>query len=156
MGSPPVETELKLRVPAPSMQRLGSHPALKSGERTAPQKLRAIYYDTPDLTLSRAGIALRVRREGRRWIQTVKWAGDVLGALHRRNESEVEVTSFTPDLAKFDPEVAVLFRSPQIAEALQPVFETDFVRAKRMVIADDASQVEASLDRGEIRSGERV
>ena len=132
MGSSPVETELKLRVPSPAMQRLGAHPVLQSGQRTPPRKLRAIYYDTPDLALSRAGVALRVRREGRRWIQTVKWAGEVHGGLHRRNESEVEVSGPAPDLAKFDPEVGALFQAPQIADALQPVFETDFVRSKRL------------------------
>jgi inorganic triphosphatase YgiF len=156
MGSPPVETELKLRVPSPAMQRLGTHPALRSGELGPRRKLRAIYYDTPDLALSRAGVALRVRREGRRWIQTVKWAGDVVGSLHRRNESEVEVAGSVPDLGRFDPEVAALFSSPDIADALQPVFETNFTRAKRVVVLDDASRVEASLDRGKIRSGERV
>ena len=156
MGSSPVETELKLRVPSPAMQRLGAHPVLQSSQRTPPQKLRAIYYDTPDLALSRAGVALRVRREGRRWIQTVKWAGEVHGALHRRNESEVEVSGPAVDLAKFDPEVGTLFQAPNIADALQPVFETEFVRSRRLVVFDDACRVEASLDRGEIRSGERV
>jgi inorganic triphosphatase YgiF len=156
MGSPPVETELKLRVPQPAMQRLATHPALKGGGRTPPQKLRAIYYDTPDLALSRAGVALRVRREGRRWIQTAKWAGEVHGALHQRNEAEVEVAGPAPDLAKFGPEVVAVLRAPQIADALQPVFETQFTRTTRLVALDDASKVEASLDRGEIRSGERV
>jgi triphosphatase len=156
MGSPPVETELKLRVPRLALQRLGTHPALKTAERTPPQKLRSIYYDTPDLALSRAGVALRVRREGRRWIQTVKWAGDVHGALHRRNEAEVEVAGPAPDLAKFGPEVIMLLRAPQIADSLQPVFETHFVRVTRLVAIDGTSKVEASLDRGEIRSGERV
>jgi triphosphatase len=156
MSSAPVETELKLRIPQPALQRLGTHPVLKTGERTPPQKLRAIYYDTPDLALSRAGIALRVRREGRRWIQTAKWAGDVHGALHRRNEAEVEVAGPAPDLGKFGPEVVSLLRVPQIAEALQPVFETNFTRLTRLVVLDDTAQVEASLDRGEIRSGDRV
>jgi triphosphatase len=151
-----VETELKLRVPPAAMQRLGAHPVLKGTERTPPRKLRAIYYDTPELALSKAGIALRVRREGRRWIQTVKWAGEVHGALHRRNEAEVEVSGLAPDLAKFAPEVRALLDAPHVADALMPVFETDFVRSKRLVVVDGGSRVEASLDRGEVRSGERV
>jgi hypothetical protein len=37
--------------------------------------LAAMYLDTDDRRLARAGIAWRLRREGRRWIQTLNSAG---------------------------------------------------------------------------------
>ena len=36
------------------------------------QHLQAIYIDTPDFLLTQAGIAFRLRKEGRQWIQTLK------------------------------------------------------------------------------------
>src|SRR5689334_16752509 len=41
-------------------------------ERTS---LAAIYFDTDDRRLAKAGMAWRLRREGRRWVQTLKAAG---------------------------------------------------------------------------------
>src|SRR5262249_60955760 len=42
----------------------------KGGRRT--RKLRSIYLDTPEHALKSAGIAIRLRRDGRRWTQTVR------------------------------------------------------------------------------------
>lgn len=68
-----VEIELKFQVP-PSA-RAGVRKALAGA--TA-QTLRAGYADTADARLAAAGFALRLRREGRRWVQTLKGRGDDL------------------------------------------------------------------------------
>jgi inorganic triphosphatase YgiF len=156
MGTVPTETELKLRIPPSALQRLSDDPLLKSDDGGASETLKAIYYDTPDLDLSRQGAALRVRREGARWIQTVKWAGEAVSGLHRRHEFEVEVSGPAPELGKIaQSEADALFHAPHIEAALRPVFETEFTRSKRMLVIDDRAMVEASFDRGEIRSGDR-
>lgn len=150
-----METELKLRISPAALARVAEHPLLKKAGESV-ETLAAVYYDTPDLELKRQGASLRVRREGGRWIQTVKWSGGVHGGLHERNEIEVEVPGPAPDCAKIThPELDPLFRSPPVCDALQPVFETNITRVKRMLTFDGAT-VEASLDRGEIRSGERI
>lgn len=157
MSGVPLEIELKLRVTPASMQRLGRDPLLKSAERPSTQKLKAVYYDTPELDLSRAGAALRVRRENGRWIQTLKWGGAVKSGLHERNEFEVELPGRQPDLSKVvhtGPDG--VFHAPHVIDSLQPVFETHFTRSKRLLVFDGASTVEACLDRGEIRSGDRT
>jgi inorganic triphosphatase YgiF len=157
MSAMPVETELKLRVSPAAMRRLITHPVLKAAARSPAQKLTAVYYDTPDLDLLRLGGALRVRREGGRWIQTAKWGGEVRSGLHQRNEIEVELTGSAPDLSKIvHPQAHALFCAPHIAAGLQPVFETSFTRSKRLLAVADAATIEASFDRGEIRSGERT
>ena len=50
--------------------------------------LRSIYLDTPEHALKQAGIALRLRRDGRRWIQTVKTARQLHGGLSQAGELE--------------------------------------------------------------------
>ena len=157
MSAAPVETELKLRVAPTGMQRLIAAPVFKRAAREPVQKLVSVYYDTPELDLCRSGAALRVRRQGDRYIQCVKWGGDARGGLHQRNEIEVELSGPDPDLSKIaDAGTDMLFRSPRIAADLQPVFETHFTRARRLVVLQEGATVEASVDRGEIRSGDRT
>src|SRR5512143_830578 len=74
-----VETELKLHISAEHLQQLKRHPFLRSlsSGRAKTQKLYSIYYDTADLELRRQAMALRLRRVGRQWIQTLKGGGQV-------------------------------------------------------------------------------
>ena len=72
--SPPREIELKLEVPAQSIARLNRSPLLK-GATTASRKpatLVSVYFDTDKLKLRNKGLSLRVRRIGRRHVQTIK------------------------------------------------------------------------------------
>ena len=72
------EIEIKLRIPKSAIAQLLRHPALaqhKSG-RARRHKLVSTYFDTPNLALARAGVGVRMRRDGRRWIQTVKGPAD--------------------------------------------------------------------------------
>ncbi|MGZ5091687.1 MAG: CYTH and CHAD domain-containing protein [Burkholderiales bacterium] len=150
-----METELKLRVPPEAVKRVASHPLLKSGARAPVQKLRAVYYDTPNLDLWRKGAALRVRREGTRWIQTVKWSGEAKAGVHERNELEIELPGPAPDCGKFlHPDIDHLFSPAELTGSLQPVFETNVTRSTRLLDLGDVV-IEASFDHGEIRSGER-
>src|SRR5262245_32113679 len=68
------EIELKFLLDEASAKVLLSRlKALKLATRPPTRKtLRSIYLDTPDHALRKAEIALRLRRDGRRWVQTVK------------------------------------------------------------------------------------
>ncbi len=71
MADPGVEFELKFLVPRAAL------PALRAalGERGAQlerRRLVARYFDTADRRLARAGMSLRLRREGRVWVQALK------------------------------------------------------------------------------------
>jgi inorganic triphosphatase YgiF len=94
-------------------------------------------------------MALRLRRSGRQWLQTLKGGGSVLGGLHQRNEWEMPVSGPALD-----------FSLPQVAEwkdilpkplrkKLQPVFVTDFSRNSR-IISWQGAQIELCMDQGEI------
>jgi triphosphatase len=70
-----VETELKFQVPEASRAALEKAVAAAAVQRT---RLQAVYADTPDQRLAAAGLALRLRKEGRVWVQTLKGRGDGL------------------------------------------------------------------------------
>lgn len=67
------EQELKLHVPR------GARPGIERELLRMPVtrvRLRASYFDTPSRALALAGVALRLRLEGRKWIQTLKMRGE--------------------------------------------------------------------------------
>lgn len=70
------ETELKFQVPPASEAAVRAAMARAAPRR---QRLRAIYFDTVDRALAAAGIALRLRQEGPRWVQTLKARGGNMG-----------------------------------------------------------------------------
>src|SRR4249920_1576954 len=69
------EIELKLAVETENASRLWGLLARHPHRKPASRRLFSAYYDTPDCRLQSCGVALRLRREGKRWIQTIKSAG---------------------------------------------------------------------------------
>lgn len=149
-----VETELKLSLPPASLERLKRHPLLRSaaGARAVTHKLYNVYYDTPDLELRRNALALRLRRVGKRWLQTLKGGANAQTGLHQRNEWETPVSQEALDLDMLE---AAGGRLPEgVSAKLQPVFVTDFSRNLRLLKFKGA-EIEAALDSGTIRAGRR-
>jgi triphosphatase len=149
------EFELKFQVPAESAAAVEA--ALRRGtvERT---RLRARYFDTPDEALARAGLVLRLRQEGRNWVQTAKGPGD---SGFERLEHDVPMErgagEAAPDPARHagHPVHALLQKALRKAKGpLQPIFETDVMRLARTVRAS-GTQVEIAFDRGTVRAGGR-
>ena len=100
----PVEMEAKLLVPTTTALRaiarlthLGPYPLRPRGA----VRLHTSYLDTPGLTLARNGVAVRLRRHGRQWEATVKWAGQVKGDVHERPELTIALPS--PPVLPFLP-----------------------------------------------------
>ncbi|OGA22242.1 MAG: hypothetical protein A3I02_04285 [Betaproteobacteria bacterium RIFCSPLOWO2_02_FULL_67_26] len=152
-----IETELKLLIPPQAVRKLASHPLLKGRAAGTRSRLYSIYFDTPALDLWRQGVALRLRRDGRRWVQTVKGGGAVQGGLHQRVELEEEVAGPVPDFSRIGNHgLAEAFASAPLRARIEPAFVTDFNRVSRLLELDSGVAVEASMDRGEIRSGKRT
>ena len=76
------ETELKLLLAPAALERLSRHPLLSAADGQPPVPLLSTYYDTPTLELAEARVALRVRRQGERFIQTLKTQGQSLSLIH--------------------------------------------------------------------------
>ncbi len=154
MNPPGVEIELKFLVPAAA--REGVRAALAArGEPAATVRLVARYFDTPDRRLARAGMSLRLRREGRRWVQTLK-----CGAQGSPVRLEHEVPR--PD-ASLDPAVHAGTAAGErlaalLADAQAPLGErygTDIRRTLRRVRTRGAV-VELAFDEGRIVAGPRA
>ncbi len=150
-----IETELKLGIRPEDLQRLKRHPLLRelSSGRAQVKKLYSIYYDTPDLALRRHACALRLRRVGKQWLQTLKGGGQVSAGLHQRNEWEMPVAAQRLDLAALE---AAGGRLPSgVHHHLQPVFVTAFTRSVRL-LSFEGAQIELCLDSGEVSAGKGI
>jgi inorganic triphosphatase YgiF len=152
------EVELKLAFWPQDAARIASVPWLKR-RRTQRIALHAVYYDTPDGQLRQRKIALRVRRDvhnsGRRWVQTLKAAGDTHAALTTRGEWEQPVRTGALDAAalastpwpEIDPD-GTLFN------ALTPQFATHITRTLwTLRNRSNGSVIELALDAGYIQAG---
>ncbi len=150
------ETELKIMLDAGSERRLRRHPALAAMREGKPRSARlvSVYFDTPDQALARAGIALRLRRERRRWIQTVKLGGAGRGGVFSNVEIDFPAPGGRLDLTRDDPD-GVYRRITTLLDGREPsaVFETNVHRSVQMLRAPDGGLVEFALDRGEIVAG---
>ncbi len=149
MPSLPTEVELKLEL-TPADADLLEASSLLQGE-TSKADQRAIYFDTPDRALLHRGLSLRIRRTGRKRVQTIK-AGNVEGAgLFDRQEWESPVTSDIPVLDARTPIWTLLGKT---ASAIAPAFE---VRVQRWswTITGGEARIELVVDRGAAVVGER-
>ena len=142
-----METELKLSLQTQDLPRLLAHPLLStSGSR---QRLYNTYFDTPELALQQARMAVRERLAGAQWLLTVKTAGQSTGGLSRRQEWEGPTT---PGALQFDQlvdDAALSQTLMTLRPQLQAMFCTDFER-QRWVIAHGDAQIEVALDQGRI------
>ncbi|TDH38783.1 CYTH and CHAD domain-containing protein [Pseudohoeflea suaedae] len=119
------------------------------------RQLESIYYDTPDKRLRKAGISLRIRRDGDRWLQTVKYKRRLNAGLSRAEEFEVEVPGKTVELLAIpDDKARRKVRSKIGDDPVEPVCWTMINRRADKIHLDDGSVVELALDTGLISAGD--
>ncbi|MGE8319253.1 MAG: CYTH and CHAD domain-containing protein [Comamonas sp.] len=143
-----MEVEFKFHIPVGRLAALQA--AAQHGDATT-VRLQARYFDTQGGALASRGIALRLRKEGDRWVQTVKARGD--GPLDRE-EHNVKVEASNPSV---QPELhAGTQAGKQLREALdgtegplEEIYRTDIDRAIRN-LSFDGGVVEMALDTGKI------
>lgn len=147
------ETELKFQIPPAALA------AVRRAVATAGacvQALDASYLDTPDDRLAQARIALRLRREGGQWVQTLKAAGS--HALHRLEHNVAIPGTQVPvlDLARHHGSAAAqalqAVLSPAQAGLLTERYRTEIQRTLRPLRCQGAV-VELALDEGAIVAG---
>ncbi|MEC3911316.1 CHAD domain-containing protein [Sphingobium sp. CR2-8] len=144
------EIELKLDLSPQSADLFATWPPLQALE-SEKATLLATYFDTPDHRLAEHGVSLRIRRSGRRRIQTVKANGQGGAGLFSRDEWERPVRGSIPILDDSTPVAALL--GAAVAD-IAPVFEVEVQRRTWLVSQDDAV-IELVLDQGVVRAGGR-
>lgn len=150
-----MEIELKFQVPPARRAELLKAVATASAHRV---RLRAVYADTPDRRLAAAGLALRLRQEGRRWVQTLKGPGD---GLMQRLEHEVVLPAQrgrpSLDAARHAGtpagEALAKVLGAEGAALLQPLYTTDVTRVLRRV-RHAGALVEIACDRGTLQAAD--
>ena len=139
------EQELKLHVPSAHAAAIARELLDHGATRL---RLRAIYFDTPDRELARARVALRLRLEGRRWMQTLKTPGaDAITRVelnHPRPGPTLDLSVYAGN-----PVEAVLSK---LRGPLAPRYETDVKRLLRNVRSRQGT-VELAFDTGVLRAG---
>ncbi|MCR6479012.1 CYTH and CHAD domain-containing protein [Variovorax sp. ZS18.2.2] len=149
-----MEIEFKFQIPADRLKAVET--AMRRGA-VVRTRLQARYFDTADQALAAEGIVLRLRKEGRRWVQTVKATGD--NALHRL-EHNVDLGTAAASPA-IDPQrhqgtpVGDRLAKVLAASGAAPLVErqsTDIVRLTRdvRVTGPGGAVVEMALDVGKV------
>ena len=157
-----LEIELKFQVPA---LRRAAVRRFVLGRGQVPSRrigLQAAYFDTPDRVLAQAGIALRLRREGRQWVQTLKGAADD-GLSREEHNIPLAAGEVQRSAPQADPlrhaDAAVGKRLLKLLEAgpgdaLACIYRTDIRRLTR-TLRSRYGVVELALDEGWLLAGER-
>ncbi len=149
------EIELKLALPDAEHQNFLSHPLLKKAIRRESYQLVNLYYDTPALALRQHGVALRLRAQGKIWLQTVKCAGQAAGGISARPEWESPYAGHFDFSAIDDLAVRDWLNRPKLRSRITPIFETNFMRMAWILAPAAGTEVMLVLDRGWIAAGGR-
>ena len=150
-----IETELKFRVPPERRVALQRAVATATVTKT---RMRAVYFDTPQRHLAEAGMALRLRLEGRRWVQTLKGRAGLMA----RAEHEVLLPPQRGEPA-LDPQrhaqapvgqalIALLAEHGLATADLQVLYRTDVMRLHRL-LRHEGALFEIAYDRGHLLAG---
>ncbi len=152
-----LEIELKLNLAPEHVALLARCPPLRTATRSRPvtRRIYNVYYDTPERDLASRGMALRLRKVGGRWVQTLKSGSGTEGGLHRNGEHEILLPVPLLNLAALaDTPAARLAAQETFRERLRPMFVTDFRRSMRLVEVAPGMLAEFALDRGTIIAGD--
>jgi triphosphatase len=118
------------------------------------EQLNAIYFDTAGLDLLLHDIAYRIREEGNRVIATLKWNGKTEGALHTREELNVNLGE---GKCTGNPDPTVFAQSEIGAELLELIgkkplqgFIQVHVSRRKVRVDNNQAIFEIALDSGSV------
>jgi len=144
------EIELKLAIEPQAIEKLINSSFFRQLQGRQQQKqLENTYYDTADWSLQHEKIALRIRKDGEAFIQTLKTKGKSDRGLHKRLEWEWPLAEH-----RLDTELIPIDHWPMHIQfsCLLPMFKTNFERRiwvfKHSDNQGNTAEIEMALDRG--------
>ncbi|MDP1611238.1 MAG: CYTH and CHAD domain-containing protein [Sulfuritalea sp.] len=146
---------LKLEVAEDRHGVLLRHPALLRAISREQHHLVSIYYDTGRMALRRAGILLRLRRNGASWLQTIKRQDRSDGGLTQRPEWQGPYLNHFDFSQLDDADLRDWLQRDKIAGCLAAVFETNLRRTVWQLERGPGTRILVKLDRGWIASNGR-
>ncbi|MCW2243656.1 CYTH and CHAD domain-containing protein [Azospirillum canadense] len=150
---------MKLLLDPRDLGRVPALPALREHADGDPvvRHLHTVYFDTPDLRLYANGVALRVRREDGRFIQTLKTVNSATSgdsaAVAVRKEWDWTIAGAEPDLTPLEAEGVAVLVPADARGALVPLFTTEFQRTTLLFRPDTLTAIELAVDEGRITAG---
>lgn len=152
MSSSMTEIEFKFDIPRASLPAIEAALGGPDSRRT---HLQARYFDTAQGDLATHGVALRLRKEGPRWVQTAKALGD--GPVQRLEHNVDLGPARKSELPQADPQrhagTPVGERLAQVLHRagtpLVEVYGTDIWRCTQELRVGD-SRIELALDQGRV------
>ena len=154
--SPAKELELKLLVSPEDQQRLRQASVI-ARHATGPgegKHLHSVYYDTVEHSLAEQGFSLRVRDDGKSFVQTLKFAPPDEKAFSR-HEWETPAQDGMPDVSRFPASAIGPLATQLRGKALVPMFSTS-VRRHAVVLSIQETKLELAFDEGAITARERA
>ena len=108
------------------------------------------YVDTPQQTLIKNGLGLRLRHDGEYWYQTVKETGRAEQGLHQRQEWEYKLSSNQFDLGLLaETPMQKYLEDQAFWPQVSPLFTTDFIR-QAIQLQNGSTHIELVYDRGRV------
>ncbi|QRM30554.1 CYTH and CHAD domain-containing protein [Microvirga sp. VF16] len=141
------EIELKLELAADATGELLQHPLMAQARMLPDQggALHAVYFDSTDCALHKAGLSLRVREKNGCSTQTIKAERKTRGFALDRGEWETPVEGGLDLAAATGTPLAALVADETIRSNIKPVFTVETDR-RAFEIRRDGATIELALD----------
>ncbi|MGO8916479.1 MAG: CHAD domain-containing protein [Stellaceae bacterium] len=146
-----IEQELKFAVDPGDLAKIKRALAMAAKQRPSRSTLVSTYFDTADGALQKERMTLRVRKQGRRFLQTVK-SEAAHSDLAVRAEWEDPIRQGMPDVTA--AETGARVQQAVGTAGLKPLFTTTVKRSIVALRPLPTTLIEVAIDEGEIRAAE--
>lgn len=144
------EIELKFLIESGGLPMLDALPVIGKRLRRTPRKhIETTYFDTSDRRFTDNGYALRVRKQDKNALLSIKQAGS-LGSGREEWERPISSNEPRPQDMSGTPAEALLHKNGGNGAQLAPLYTVAVDRAS-FLVKEGSAQIEVAVDRGEIK-----